>query len=203
MTGTESSLYPLQSKDIRPAAAVLADAFQHDPVWNAILGDTRQATRELTFEMPVRYGLRYGKVYASSENLEGVASWLPGELSSMTFWRILRSGALWTGLKMDANLARKMGPVFAPIEADRKEHMQGRPYIYLQIIGVAQAFQGQGHGRRLIRALIQESQQSGLPIYLETETEENVRMYERFGFRVIQEIVLPVVELSMWEMVRE
>ena len=37
---------------------------------------------------------------------------------------------------------------------------------------------------------------------LETETERNVRMYERFGFQVAQQIALPIVALPMWEMIR-
>ena len=80
--------------------------------------------------------------------------------------------------------------------------MRGKPYMYLQVIGVAPAHQGQGVGGRLLRALIEQSEQAGLALYLETETECNVRMYEHFGFRVVKEIVLPIIELPMWEMTR-
>jgi hypothetical protein len=55
----------------------------------------------------------------------------------------------------------------------------------------------------LLRALIAHSEQVKRPIYLETETEKNVRMYERFGFTVVKQITLPVINLPMWEMVRE
>ena len=92
-------------------------------------------------------------------------------------------------------------PIFRPIEADRKEHMRGKSYIYLQVIGVAPTLQGQGYGGKLLRALFEQSEQAGVALYLETETEDNVRMYEHFGFRVIQEITLPVVNLPMWELV--
>ena len=202
MPGEMNSLYPVQKKDIRRAATVLADAFRHDPVWNAILGDATPEQRAYAFETPVRYGLTYGEVYAPSENLEGVAVWLPGALADMTVWRILRSGALWAGMKLGAGVARKMGPIFRPIEADRKEHMRGQPFIYLYVIGVAPANQGQGYGGTLLRALIEQSEQAGMPLYLETETENNVRMYERFGFQVVKEIVLPIINLPMWEMRR-
>jgi ribosomal protein S18 acetylase RimI-like enzyme len=71
------------------------------------------------------------------------------------------------------------------------------------IIGVASEFQGQGFGGKLLRALIEESEQVGVSIYLETETEKNVRMYERLGFSLLNQITLPVLDLPMWEMVRE
>jgi len=81
--------------------------------------------------------------------------------------------------------------------------MKGRVYIYLMIIGVASEFQGQGFGGKLLGALIEESEQIGTPLYLETTTETNVRMYERLGFRLLNQIILPVVNLPQWEMVRE
>ena len=202
MANKLDNLYRLQKKDIHRAAVMLADAFQHDPVWNAVFGDATLAQRAYAFETPVRYGLKYGEVYAPSEALEGVAAWVPGALADMTFWRILRSGALWPGMKIGMQLARKMQPIFRPIELDRKAYISGKPYIYLQIIGVAPAFQGQGFGGQLLRALIEKSEQTGISLYLETETEANVSLYEHFGFTVIKKIVLPIIDLPMWEMTR-
>lgn len=199
---TLDGLYRLQKKDVHRAAVMLADAFQRDPVWNAVFGDAAMTTRAYTFETPVRYCLKYGEVYAPSEALEGVAAWAPGALADMTFWRMLRSGALWPGMKIGAQIARKMQPVFRPIETDRKEHMSGKSYIYLQVIGVAPAFQGKGFASKLLRALIEESEQTGVSLYLETETEANVSMYEHLGFTVIKKIVLPIIDLPMWEMTR-
>ncbi len=54
-----------------------------------------------------------------------------------------------------------------------------------------------------MRALFEESERAGLPLYLKTETASNVRMYERFGFVVAKEIALPIINLPMWEMVRD
>jgi ribosomal protein S18 acetylase RimI-like enzyme len=202
MSSKLDNLYRLQKKDIHRAAVMLADAFQYDPVWNAVFGDAAMAQRAYAFETPLRYGLKYGQVYAPSEALEGIAAWVPGALADMTFWRILRSGALWPGMKIGTRIARKMQSIFRPIETDRKENMNGKPYIYLQIIGVAPSFQSQGFASKLLRALIEKSEQTGVSLYLETETQANVSMYEHFGFTVIKRIVLPTIDLPMWEMTR-
>ena len=199
-------LYKLERKDVRRAAVVLAEAFQEDPVWNAVLGSAGQAQRAYAFETPVRYCLRYGEVYAPSAHLEGVAAWVPGALAQMTFWRVLRSGAVWPGLRLGMSgidAARRMPAIFRQIEVDREDNMRGTSYIYLQVIGVAPQHQGQGFGGKMLRALIEKSAQAGLPLYLETETERNVSMYERFGFQVLKQITLPVIHLPMWEMTRE
>jgi len=202
MSGKLDILYRLQKKDASRAGAVLTAAFQHDPVWNAVFDGVAPERRIGAFETPVRYCLKYGEVYAPSAALEGVAAWVPGELADMTFWRVFRCGAIWSGMRMGMAATRKMMPVFAPIEKDRKATMQGKSYLYLLVIGVAPQFQGQGFAGKLVRALIDKSECSGVPIYLETETESNVQMYEHLGFAVVKEIVLPIIHLPMWEMTR-
>ena len=198
------SLYKLQKKDISRAGEVLGDAFQYDPIWQTMNeGDAKFGLKKnAAFEIPVRYSMKYGEVYAPSENLEGIAAWVPGIFADITLFRIMRSGAVGSTLKMGARIANMMKPVYAPLLADRKEHMKGKSHIYLQIIGVALRLQGQGYGGRLLRALIEKSEKTGLPIYLETETEINVALYERFGFTMVKQIVVPVLDLPMWEMIR-
>jgi ribosomal protein S18 acetylase RimI-like enzyme len=203
VAGKLDNLYRLQKKDARRAGAVLTEAFQHDPVWNAVFDGVAPERRTGAFETPVRYGLKYGEVYAPSAALEGVAVWVPGEFADMTPWRVLLSGAMWAGLRMGITATRKMLPVFAPIEKDRRATMQGKSYLYLLVIGVAPQFQRQGFAGKLLRALIDKSERAGVSIYLETETESNVRMYEYFGFEVIREMVLPIINLPMWELTRE
>jgi ribosomal protein S18 acetylase RimI-like enzyme len=197
------SLYRLQKKDVLEASATLADAFRDDPVWKKIFVGVRLDQMQSMFAVPIQYSLRYGQVYATSENLEGLITWVPGSLSNMTIWRLLLSGAIWAGLKGDFRLASKMQPVFRPIEADRKSNMKGNPYLYLPVLGIASQFQGQGFGSKLLKALIAESERTQLPVYLETETENNVRWYGKFGFETVKQITLPIIGLPMWEMVRK
>lgn len=75
--------------------------------------------------------------------------------------------------------------------------------MYLLVLGVKKAHQGKGLGGLLLRALIEDCERRGLPLYLETETEENVRLYERFGFELIRRIDLARLQLPMWEMIRD
>lgn len=196
-------LYPLQKKDASRAGEVLVSAFERDPVWQMLFQDATPAQRIAAFEAPIRYCLKYGQVYAPSAALEGVAAWTPGKLAEMTLWRMLLSGAMGAGLRMGMTMSRKMMQVFAPIEADRKAIMRGKDFIYLLVIGVAPQLQGQGHAGKLLRALFAESKRAQVSIYLETQTESNVRLYEYFGFEVVKEMELPLVALPMWEMVRE
>ncbi len=161
------------------------------------------------YEASIEYCLRYGKVYGTSEHLEGVAAWVPGDFSNMTLWRQLRSGALLTGLRA-LRLGRGLGldimtmmRELRPVEAARKKNMRGRPFIYLQVLGVATHLQGQGYGRTLIEALLDESERERLPIYTETSLGDAAKVYAHFGFGVIREIMLSAYGVPMWELVRE
>jgi GNAT superfamily N-acetyltransferase len=76
-------------------------------------------------------------------------------------------------------------------------------YIYLYMLCVKEESQGKGIGGKLLRAILDDCDQKGLPIYLETETVENVQMYEHFGFKIVKKITLPEINCPAWEMLRE
>lgn len=196
--------YQLRARDAYRAGAVMADAFQQDPLWLKIFeGASDLETRfQACFEIPIRHCLRYGEAHATSEQLEGIAATVPGRFSDMSFWRMLRAGSLGCGLRMGAEASRRMADLKV-LSVDRARITAGRPYIYLLILGVRTDCQGKGLGGSLLRALIECSENEGLPIYLETETEENLRIYEHFGFRAAQRVDLQNLGLPMWEMIRE
>jgi ribosomal protein S18 acetylase RimI-like enzyme len=198
-------LYKVKRRDITKAGKVLADAFKYAPIWNKICegeSDLEKRFRAI-FESAVRHCLKYGEVYAVSERLEGVIAWVPGKYADMTAWRMIRSGALGAAMRMGSNVGKKMGLVFKPAVEDQREYMAEHDILYLLVAGVATERQGKGFGRKLIDAAIEKSAHEGLHLYLETETEENVKMYQHFGFRLLKRIDLPVVDLPIWEMVRE
>jgi ribosomal protein S18 acetylase RimI-like enzyme len=198
-------LYRVQKRDIKRASKVLADAFQYDPLWNKVYeGESHLEKRfHAFFEVPVRYCMKYGEVYAPSEDLEGVMGIVPGKYADMDMRHFIFSGAMGAALRMGLNAAKKMGPIGKKLVGDRHEYMAGCDYLYLQVLGVSTELQGKGFGKILLGAAIEKSERKGLHLYLETETEENTKMYEHFGFILLNKITLPIVDLPMWEMVRK
>ena len=203
MTFISEHLYSLSRQDIPRAVEVLYDAFQHDPVFNAIFEGSSPEQHKVLYETAMRYCMKYGQVWATSEKLEGVAGWVWGKHARMTPWRMLVSGALWPAFKMGQEYSQRMATVFQPIDQDRHSHMGEHAFLYLFMIGVASQHQGQGHGRLLLDEVIKFAESDQLPVYLETETENNVQLYQHFGFEVLNKVDLPVVHLPMWEMVRK
>jgi ribosomal protein S18 acetylase RimI-like enzyme len=74
-----------------------------------------------------------------------------------------------------------------------------RPHAHFGPFGVEPEFQGQGIGSLVLREYTRRLDESGEHSYLETEKPENVALYQRFGFEVIDETELfGVPNWFMW-----
>ncbi len=194
-----SGLYIIQKKDLKNAVNVLTNAFSEESMWKEVFND-EDKNRVLT-EVMVRFCLKYGNVLSTSDNFEGVMAITPHD-KDMTTLRVIRSGAFFLSMKI-ANEAKKLKVLSNAIEEAKKSLNLG-PYIHLLIMGVSQEYQGKGFGGKLIRAVIEKAETEGKPIYLETQKEENVTLYEKYGFSVKKRIILPEpLNLPMWLMVRD
>ena len=194
-----SDLYKLKKQDIKKAANVLFNAFSDDPVWKEIFND--EDKYRVQFEIMVRFCMKYGNVFSTSDNFEGVMAITPHD-KDMNLWRIIRSGAFFLSMKI-SSATKKMAPIFKLIEEEKKNLDIG-PYIHLLIMGVSQEFQGKGFGGKLLRVIVEKAEIERKPMYLETQNEKNVTLYEKYGFYVVKKINLSdPINLPMWLMVRE
>jgi GNAT superfamily N-acetyltransferase len=69
-------------------------------------------------------------------------------------------------------------------------------------LGVSPQMQGKGIGSKLIEPVLQRADAMGYKCYLETETEINVKFYEKNSFHVEQEFIEPKHGLKYWAMIR-
>jgi ribosomal protein S18 acetylase RimI-like enzyme len=84
------------------------------------------------------------------------------------------------------------------IARDRQANVK-EPYVYLYVIGVSPHHQGKGIGTHLVISMLNHISPD-IPIYLETETERNVRFCERLGFNIVKMVNIPNLDLPIWEM---
>ena len=198
-------IYRIRKDEIPKAAAVMAGAFRFDPLFRAFFEDAADSEKQLRLlsELMLRYYLRYGEVAAPSAELEGVMAWGAGSISQMRFHRLILSGAAAPLFRMGGAAMARMDELFGPAEEFRRKHTGRRPHNYLAMIGVSQEHQGRGFGGRLLRYLTERSDSAGIPLYLETETERNVEIYSRFGFKVIEKFNIDRLNMPFWVMTRE
>ncbi len=198
------NLYKITRNDVENAVATLKDAFHDDPVWSAVFRDDPNTDKALSgvFTMSVLHGMKFGKAYATSERLEGVAVWVPGEKSSMGLLRLISSGAVSYGRHIGGPSVKNLSALSKQLEPDRKRLMSDKSYTYLTIIGVGSDNQGKGYGSVLLNKIKEDCDETQRYLYLETESEESVRFYERHGFHTEQKIIVKHIDVPMWQMIR-
>ena len=195
-----SDFYKLEKKDIKKAVNVFVNAYSDDPMFEKFI--TEEDKRIAQFKIMLRFCVKYGNVYSTSNNFEGVMAIVSHDKGDMTTGRIFLSGGFFLGLKL-ISLQKIMGEASKAIEEAKKDLDIG-PYIFLFIMAVSKEFQGKGFGGKFLKAIIEKSETEKLPIYLETQNEKNVSLYEHFGFHVVKKIDMPdPVNLPMWLMVRD
>ena len=188
--------------EIPAMAAVLARAFAHDPYVSWLTGDAPE--RNLRMRMWWAGILRHAsgglRETWTTDDVSGVAIWLPPgrrassvldslrmvpALARLTGWRRLREVAAATEL----------------LEARRRAHVPG-PHWYLSALGVEPDRQRQGIGSALLRIVLDRADSDRTPAYLETATARNVLLYERHGFEMVEELILPRTDVRGWLMLR-
>merc|ERR1712038_155698 len=96
------------------------------------------------------------------------------------------------------------------IPKKRKKIMKPHPeHIYLQQVGVRREHHGKGFGGKLFRMLFATADSLRVPVYLETESEENESLYQHYGFQTAETITMSGkgdnsadAKFKMWLMVR-
>ena len=176
--------------------ATLSRAFADDPAMCWIMPDPldRRARLPKLFTALVAEEFAAGWALTSPAS-EAVTLWRGSDAVHGSLWQLVTALPRYVGA-LGGNLLRGLA-VSQAIEA---HHPRGKHYDYLHYAGVDPAFQGQGWGGAAIRAGLERARAKGLPVYLETATPENVGLYQRLGFAVIEEWNVPRGGPHFWSM---
>jgi ribosomal protein S18 acetylase RimI-like enzyme len=194
----------LTKNDILHASEVLAKALYNDPLTAYFFPDLTERDKKLpiVFEFIVRYGIFYGEVYSTSENLEGVMILTRSEKVKKTLPRLIRSGGVKVLLNTGWSFYMKQKAIADHIDMAHERYASSRHW-YLDPLGVEPIYQGKGYGGKLMRCMLKRVDTERLPIYLYTTNDSNVKLYERYGFKVVGSGELPGTGVMHWSMVRE
>ncbi|MGV0653026.1 GNAT family N-acetyltransferase [Mycolicibacterium thermoresistibile] len=171
--------------------STLGRAFQDDPLMVWMLPDPGARARGLPriFAAMTRHhflGLDASEVAGTAGHpVAAAALWDPPG-----HWK----SAWWQDLLMMPAFLRAFGRrAAAARQADElmKKHHPEEPHWYLAVIGSDPAVRGRGFGQALMRSRLDRVDAEHAPAYLECTNPDNVAYYQRFGFDVTAEIVLP------------
>lgn len=184
--------------DVDSLAAMLARAFDDDPVLRFMLSSARRRDHYARrfFAWQLRRLLSGEQVHVVGEG-HAAAIWaLPN------CWRENSAEGLSLALRMLPAVARRLPRVTASIVMLERRHPRV-PHMYLSVLGCEPEAQGRGFGSAAIAPGLEFADAEGLPAYLESSKERNLDFYARFGFRVMEGLQLPGGGPSVWPMWRE
>jgi GNAT superfamily N-acetyltransferase len=187
--------------DVRELSRTLARAFYDDPVMIWLLPDEKARTAHLGrlfATMTRHHHLARGGVEAACDGpgIGAAALWDPPDQ-----WQETRRGQLAMTPTFIRVFGRRSMRGRAVQELMKSVHPE-EPHWYLAVIGSDPSVRGQGFGQVLMRSRLDRCDAEYCPAYLESSKSENVPYYERFGFTVTGEIVLPDGGPTMWAMWR-
>lgn len=192
---------PARRSDIRELSRTMSRAFYDDPVMAWVLPDDKVRSPRLIrmFSTMARHhhlGGGGAEVACDGPGIGAAAMWDPPN-------RWQHSGR--EQLAMTLDFIRVFGlhsaRARAVQELMKRVHPE-EPHWYLAAIGSDPAVRGHGFGQALMRSRLDRCDAEHCPAYLESTKPGNVPYYERFGFTVTREIVLPEGGPTMWAMWR-
>jgi GNAT superfamily N-acetyltransferase len=193
---------PFTRAHLKTTVAMLARAFDDDPVMSWIFPDEQMRRRQLPkfFTVTIREtSLRHEgtEILLAGDDVLGGAIWVPPGAWRPPLWQQIRT-LPWFAWA----LRSRIGEASATYSAILRCHPH-EPHWYLSGIGTDPPAQGTGVGSELMRSRLTRCDAAGLPCYLESSKERNVPFYERHGFKVTRELTIPDGGPTLWLMWRE
>ena len=197
-------LSPVPSDAYSKAGDVLGQAFEADPLWRVTFTDpdTRPELLVSMFTRLAKATVAAGGVAETTRGIEAVALWLPPG-KKVGFMAMVKSRFALPRFAMGlpADDRKRMLAVLGQLE-ERKKALMRKPHWYLSAVGVSPERQGEGLGAALVRSGLHRADEDNVSVYLETETEGNVRFYQHLGFDVVEQITAAGLDLPVWLMTR-
>ncbi len=192
---------PARKTDVRELSRTLARAFFDDPVMIWLFPDESPRTARLSrlFAAVTRHHhLGTGGVELSSDGpgIGAAALWNPPNE-----WRESRWAQLALTPTFVSVFGGRAGRGRAIQELMKRLHPE-EPHWYLAVLGSDPSVRGKGFGQVLMQSRLDRVDAEHAPAYLESSKFQNLAYYERFGFEVTGEIVLPDGGPTMWPMWR-
>lgn len=193
-----------QDYDINQAVEVLARAFKNDSLYKYLIPEEEKRHKILPyfFKFRIRYGMLYGETYATSPRMEGLAIWIPYKNINISSWRVLKCGGVSLFLKAGKDVMGRLSNLEEYASQIHKKHADF-PHWHLSPIAVDPTFQGKGFARTLLNNMLERIDKEKVPCFLETQSENNVSIYKRYGFKVVEEGKIPNTNIIHWAMMRD
>lgn len=194
----EYGLYLLSESEIEKAAECSADAYIDHPLLKFFLGDYFDIKYLKQFWLATIGALKdEAMIVADSKEINGVSIWIPERFKGLRTFLFLKNGgnkipmSSYYRLINYENYAMKM--------KNKYNDMDG---WYLFSIVVRTPMQDSGIAGEMMGSVLKYLKDINKKCYLEAHTEENVRLYNKFGFNTVEIGKVPNSDLTHYAMLK-
>ncbi len=189
----------LKKKEVIKAAQQYAKAMMQDDLHTFFFPEEKTRYRKLLSLYTYKIKNQITDCYITSENLEGLAIWeKPYEHNNNLSAAEVLSG---TRLIFECGIPSLLRMLKYQIwSTTARKRLIEEPYWYLDVVIVSPEYQGKGFASKLIKPFLEEASSTGSKVYLETQNKNNVPIYEKYGFKVIE--VLSTSRISQYCLIK-
>jgi ribosomal protein S18 acetylase RimI-like enzyme len=194
----------METDEVRPLAAALADGFAGEPVTDWLLPQRRwrRARLRLLFRVELEALVlpHGGFVFTADDDGNGLVGGclvLPPDR-----WRMPKSMDGRTALRWLRVYGRGLGRA---IRAQRimEQHHPDEPHYYIRWLAIRPGLRDHGLGRALLQPVLDRCDSERLAAYIEASSERSAALYERLGFVHQGVYELPDGGPPIWPMRRQ
>ena len=199
----KAGLYIVQENDLDRLAEVAADAYKDYPLHNWFTkGKYDPKASKLIMQISLRTMSEDAVVYADSEEINGFAVWLPFGFTGSKTIPFLANGGMSLILHSGPGIIGRL-LTYETYAMNLKKEFTDNYDWYLYNLSIRKDAQGKGIASKLMRPMLQFCDDERMVVYLETNKESNVGLYQHYGFELMKEEQIPKSTVTHYAMVRD
>ena len=198
----KAGLYLVERDELERLAEVAADAYQDYPLHNWFTkGKYDKVASQLIMQISLKTMTEDAVIYADSEEMNGFAVWLPPGFTGSKPIPFLASGGLKLILHSGLGIISRL-MTYENYAMNLKSDFTDHYDWYLYNLSIRKDAQGKGIASKLMRPMLQFCDAEKMVAYLETNSANNVTLYEHYGFDLAKEELIPKTPVTHYAMVR-
>lgn len=187
----KAGLYLVPKERYGELAKLAADAYENYPLHEWLAGgEYDPVVTRLMIESSIKPMSEEAVIYADSEELNCFAVLLPGGFNGSKAIPFIKNGGFKLILHSGPGIVKRLLS-YEDFAMKMKKKYTGNADWYLYNLSTIKKLQGKGIASKLMWPMLEFFDRENISVYLETNKESNVSIYEHFGFELVEEAVLP------------
>ena len=197
------SLYKMQEKDINMFAHTLATAFKGYALFEYFSQYKYSEKKMVTFwKVMLKASRKRSIQLATDEICESVAVVFEPGYKGPGLFSYIRHGGLKLILDFGLISIRRMIKFEKFANKVKKEFIKNNTW-YFYSLAIVPSRRHTGESSKLVRPILQFLKDNNQTCYLETLNEDNVNIYEHYGFSLVATMFVPNSKMTLYGMIKE